>query len=95
MATKAKTTKKKVEAPEVKAVIAECPYEVPALDLKYTMEGKEVNWLQWQLVKFGYDLPETGIFETKTLEAVKDFQEKHGLEANGVVDTLTKAELRR
>ena len=71
-----------------------CPYEYPAITIKYTMQGSEVKWLQWMLNKFGYGLVEDGIFLNKTLVAVKDFQEKHGLVVDGLVGKKTKAALK-
>ena len=72
-----------------------CPYELPAITLKYTMQGTEVKWLQWYLNKFGYNLSVDGIFGKKTLTAVKDFQKSHGLVIDGLVGKLTKAELKK
>ncbi len=71
-----------------------CPYEYPAISLMYTMQGKEVKWLQWQLNRHGYKLLEDGIFGPKTLEAVKDFQKKQGLVVDGIVGNKTKAALK-
>ena len=72
-----------------------CPYEYPAIELRYTMIGKEVKWLQWTLCKAGYDLKIDGIFGPKTLAAVKDFQKKSSLKVDGIAGRLTKAELKR
>lgn len=88
-----KTTKKKA-VEEVKVPAGVCPYECPGFPLKYTMEGKEILWLQWSLNKCGYSLKLDGIFRGKTLEAVRDFQENNGLEVTGVADQKTKAMLR-
>ena len=85
-----KGKKKDAEKPDMGA----CPYEQPALDLKFTMIGKEVKWGQWMLNKHGYNLKVDGIFGPKTLEAVKDFQKKKGLKVDGTVGRLTKAALK-
>ena len=71
-----------------------CPYEYPAITLKYSMQGKEVKWLQWMLNKAGYGLEVDGIFGPQTLAAVKGFQDKNGLEVDGIVGKLTKAALK-
>lgn len=71
-----------------------CPYDMPAVTLKYTMQGKEIKWLQWHLNKFGYGLAEDGIYGKLTLAAVKDLQQKHGLVVDGLVGKLTKAALK-
>lgn len=92
--TKAKTTSKKKAVEEVKAPVGVCPYECPGFPLILTMEGKDVLWLQWQLNKHGYNLDLDGIFSEKTLEAVRDFQEKNSLEVSGIADQKTKAALR-
>jgi peptidoglycan hydrolase-like protein with peptidoglycan-binding domain len=51
--------------------------------------------LQWHLNKFGYKLKEDGIYGPKTLEAVRDFQTRHGLVVDGLVGKKTKALLKR
>lgn len=81
-------------APDPKPDMGACPYEQPALDLKFTMIGKEVKWGQWMLNKHGYNLKVDGIFGPKTLEAVKDFQKKKGLKVDGIVGRFTKAALK-
>lgn len=71
-----------------------CPYEYPAITIKYTMQGSEVKWLQWMLKRHGYNLQIDGIFGPKTLKAVKDFQKKHDLVVDGLVGKKTKAALK-
>ena len=80
--------------PEPKTDMGVCPYEMPAVTLKYTMQGKEIKWLQWHLNKFGYGLAEDGIYGKLTLAAVKDFQQKHDLVVDGLVGKMTKAALK-
>jgi len=48
--------------------------------------GRDVQHLQCHLSNLGYkNLDAVGIFGPKTEKAVKDFQEKHGLEVDGIV----------
>jgi len=71
-----------------------CPYEYPAITIKYTMQGSEVKWLQWMLNRHGYNLQIDGIYGPKTLEAVKDFQKNHHLVVDSLVGKKTKAALK-
>lgn len=58
--------------------------------LRRGSEGDEVADLQMLLnSKFGYKLDIDGDFGSKTESAVKDFQTKHGLTADGVVGAKT------
>ncbi|WP_283592019.1 peptidoglycan-binding domain-containing protein [Clostridium butanoliproducens] len=50
--------------------------------------NSNVKHLQCQLHIIGYkDLDEVGVFGPNTLKAVKDFQEKHNLKVDGIVDS--------
>lgn len=71
-----------------------CPYEYPAITIKYTMQGNEVKWLQWMLNRHGYNLNVDGIYGPKTLEAVKDFQKNHHLAVDGLVGKNTKSAIK-
>ena len=71
-----------------------CPYEYPAITIKYTMQGSEVKWLQWMLNRHGYNLRIDGIYGPRTLEAVKDFQKNHNLVVDSLVGKKTKAALK-
>lgn len=70
------------------------PTPAPQSDLlRFGSEGDDVKELQEDLIKLGYDLGKTGAdgdFGTKTLTAVKDFQEKHNLKIDGIVGSATK-----
>jgi len=62
--------------------------------LRRGSQGDEVADLQMLLnSKFGYDLEVDGNFGKATETAVKDFQKKHGLTADGVVGKKTWAAL--
>jgi hypothetical protein len=85
------------EAPKA----ADCPYAYPAITIRFTMQGNEVRWLQWQLNRHGSDLVVDGIFGNKTLESLKNFQRTHRdvykrqLIVDGVAGSLTKYELKK
>ena len=62
-------------------------------NLVFGSEGEKVKELQNNLIKLGYDLGKSGAdgdFGTKTLTAVKDFQEKHNLKVDGIVGPATE-----
>lgn len=53
-------------------------------------DNRHVSDLQWLLKnKYGYKLTIDGDFGAKTLAAVKDFQDKHGLAIDGIVGEKT------
>ena len=51
--------------------------------------GPAVKTLQQRLVQLGYLSSADGIYGPKTVNAVKDFQKKNGLTADGVAGTMT------
>ena len=57
------------------------------------MRGEEVRQLQQALIKAGFDLEADGIFGYKTDQAVKQFQQQHGLTADGIVGAKTRKAL--
>lgn len=90
---------------EAEADVLAAYYEVSD-ELDRTMEagdeGDDVAALQEMLVGLGYNLGKTGAgkngidgdFGAKTEAAVKDFQQAHGLDADGIVDQETFEALR-
>ena len=57
---------------------------------QYGSKGSEVTNIQQRLKNWGYfDGPVTGNYGTLTTEAVKKFQQSHGLPATGVADAAT------
>ena len=61
---------------------------------KYGSTGEEVKEIQTKLKNWGYYLGEIdGIFGSKTLQAVKDFQANNGLTVDGIVGEQTLAAL--
>lgn len=62
-------------------------------NLVFGSEGDRVKELQNNLIKLGYDLGKDGAdgdFGTKTLTAVKNFQEKYKLTVDGIVGPVTE-----
>lgn len=57
--------------------------------LRYGMTGESVKTLQSALNRAGYSLTVDGVFGSNTTKAVKDFQQKHGLLADGVCGPKT------
>ena len=55
----------------------------------YGSQGNEVKELQTTLNNYGYNLDEDGIFGSKTLSAVKDYQTKNNLSVDGIVGKNT------
>lgn len=66
--------------------------------LRYGQRSEEVRELQKQLIKLGYDLGPDGAdgdFGRKTRDAVKSFQNDHGLVKDGEVGELTRAAIKK
>ena len=64
--------------------------------LKKGMSGSDVRELQLNMLKQGYVLPKYGAdggYGTETVEAVKAFQKKNGLEADGIYGSNTHKSL--
>ncbi len=55
--------------------------------------GKRVYRIQWMLNKLGYDVKADSYFGKDTVDALKAFQEKYGLEADGIAGTNTVSKL--
>lgn len=69
------------------------PGEILALS-KYGSSGTEVRNIQSRLKKWGYlNGAVDGIYGTKTVEAVKKFQRKHGLTPDGIAGPATLAKI--
>jgi hypothetical protein len=63
---------------------------------RYGSRGGDVEYVQELLLRLGYDVGATdGIYGTRTTAAVKEFQRKNHLSADGVVGSRTWAALER
>ena len=71
----------------------ENPYTMPKVNLKKGSKGNGVKWLQWELNESECNLDIDGIFGSKTENAVKSFQFKHGLNVDGIVGKITRTKL--
>ncbi|MGL4503931.1 MAG: peptidoglycan-binding protein [Planktothrix sp.] len=60
---------------------------------KPMMEGKDVEWLQKCLKTAGITVSTDGVFGPGTDKAVKEFQQKKNLKADGIVGTETRQNL--
>lgn len=61
--------------------------------IKYGMKGDDVSNLQTALKNAGYNVDVDGSFGSQTLEAVKQYQQANGLDADGMVGPQTQAKL--
>jgi peptidoglycan hydrolase-like protein with peptidoglycan-binding domain len=57
------------------------------------LKGEDVGRVQEALKNQGFDVEVDDTYGPKTEAAVKQFQEKHGLKADGIVGPATLAEL--
>lgn len=72
-----------------------CPYREPTVTVKNGTTGEHAMWVQWHLQKVGYNIGKLdGWFGTKSVDALIDFQKKHGLTADGMCGKLTREKLK-
>jgi GH24 family phage-related lysozyme (muramidase) len=72
------------------------PYSEPTKAVRYNSKGNDVRWLQYELNRVGgYKLIVDGIAGKNTIVALKDFQEKHNLEPDGICGQKTRAALKQ
>ena len=74
-------------------VVDDNPYPTPTKTLYFgskKMTEEDVKWLQWELVKDGYNIEINGVFD-KVLHAVlRDYQHNHNLEPDGKCGPATR-----
>lgn len=66
------------------------PYVMPSTVVEFGETGTSVRWVQWELVRLGYNIKIDGEFGSKTDKAVKDFQKTVGLKVDGQVGPETR-----
>lgn len=71
-----------------------CPYTEPTRNIKQGSAGTGASWVQWHLNQFGAKLTVDGIFGSKSVKALKEFQAKYNLEADGICGPATRAVLK-
>jgi GH24 family phage-related lysozyme (muramidase) len=71
------------------------PYREPTKNVRLNSKGNDARWVQVMLNYFGYKLIVDGVIGQKSLEAIKDFQQKHNLVADGICGPLTREALKQ
>ena len=73
------------------------PYPEPVKNLRRGAVGDTVKWVQWALLRRGYDLGPDGVdgeFGRMTDAAVKAFQKEKGLSVDGIVGPVTRGAMK-
>lgn len=71
------------------------PYIEPTKSIKLNSKGNDARWLQYELNRRGYKLLVDGICGQKTIDALKDFQSKNGLDPDGICGPKTREALKK
>lgn len=75
--------------------ITTCPYLEPSTLIKSGSRGEGAKWVQWQLNRvMKSNLVVDGIFGAKSVNALKSFQTKMGLTADGICGPATRTKLK-
>lgn len=72
-----------------------CPYKLSVRLVKRGSKGQSVGWVQWHLVKLGYNLKTDQIYGPKTELAVILFQKSRNIACDGKAGPMTLALLER
>jgi len=70
------------------------PYTEPTKNVKYGSKGDDVKWVQHALNNKGYHLKEDGLCGQLTVLAIRDFQERNGLQIDGICGVKTREKLK-
>ena len=72
-----------------------CPYREPTVTVKNGTRGESAKWVQWHLVRAGYDIGTIdGVFGKNSTNALVMFQKSKGLVADGLCGRLTREKLK-
>lgn len=74
-----------------------CPYPEPSSNVKRGSRGDGARWVQWQLMRWGYNVGESGIdgdCGKDTAAAIARFQQAQGLAADGICGKSTRRALK-
>ena len=72
------------------------PYPEPTKNVRLNSKGNDARWVQYELNRVGhYKLIVDGVIGQKSLEAIKNFQQKHNLVVDGICGPLTREALKQ
>lgn len=71
-----------------------CPYAEPTVTIRKWSRGVGAKWVQWHLNEHGASLEVDGDFGSASVKALKEFQKKNGLVADGVCGSAVRAALK-
>ena len=72
----------------------QCPYAEPTGNIRWGSIGSGAKWVQWQLNRHGASLDVDGLFFSRSVAALKDFQRANGLTADGICGAMTRGKLK-
>lgn len=71
------------------------PYGEPAVIIKKGSVGNGAKWVQWELNEEGAGLVIDGEIGDKSVAAIKNYQDKYGLEVDGIVGKQTREVMKK
>lgn len=70
------------------------PYKEPTKAVKFNTKGNDARWLQVELNRRDYKLLVDGHIGEQSILCLKDFQQKNGLDPDGIAGPLTREKLK-